>query len=136
MRLRINRISAMYFACVVAFGFAIFAPVTVVADETPVALTARVSEGADAGADAAPYFRIFNPVTQGKKFDPQGEYIRRFIPELAKLPDKYLFAPWETPPAILQQCGVRLGENYPEPVVDLKHSRERALEAFQSLKNQ
>jgi deoxyribodipyrimidine photo-lyase len=91
---------------------------------------------AGCGADAAPYFRIFNPVTQGQKFDSQGEYTRRFVPELSKLPDKYLFAPWEAPEPVLRQCGVRLGVDYPEPVVDLKQSRARALEAFQSLKNQ
>ena len=90
---------------------------------------------AGCGADAAPYFRIFNPVTQGKKFDPGGEYTRRFVPELKALPDRYLFSPWEAPDAVLDQAGLRLGENYPEPMVDLKQSRERALQAFQSLKH-
>jgi deoxyribodipyrimidine photo-lyase len=90
---------------------------------------------AGCGADAAPYFRIFNPVTQGKKFDPDGAYTRRFVPELQALPDRHLFAPWEAPSAVLAEAGVRLGETYPEPVVDLKQSRERALQAFQSLKS-
>lgn len=89
---------------------------------------------AGCGADAAPYFRIFNPVAQAKRFDPQGAYIRRHLPELAALPDKALFSPWEAPPAVLAQAGVRLGDNYPAPLVDLKSSREAALAAFQTLR--
>lgn len=89
---------------------------------------------AGCGADAAPYFRIFNPVTQGKKFDPDGAYVRRFVPELADLPDKWLFDPWEAPADVLREAGVVLGETYPEPFIDLKASRERALEAFQSIR--
>lgn len=85
---------------------------------------------AGCGADAAPYFRIFNPVTQGQKFDPDGTYIRRFVPEIKTLPDKYLHCPWEAPPEILTGTGIILGQNYPKPIVDLKRSRERALEAF------
>ena len=88
---------------------------------------------AGCGADAAPYFRIFNPVTQGEKFDPDGNYVRRFIPEIAKLPNKFLFNPWQAPKEILQQAKVSLGKNYPNPIVDLKLSRERALSAFKSL---
>jgi len=88
---------------------------------------------AGCGADAAPYFRIFNPVTQGKKFDPDGLYVRRFVPELAAMPDKYLHNPWESSADVLDDAGVRLGHDYPEPVVDLKSSRERALAAFKSL---
>ncbi len=89
---------------------------------------------AGCGADAAPYFRIFNPVTQGEKFDPDGEYTRRWVPELAELPKKYLYQPWEAPPMMLQAAGVKLGENYPQPIVDLKASRERALAAFKSMR--
>jgi len=89
---------------------------------------------AGCGADAAPYFRIFNCVTQGQKFDPEGNYVRRYIPEIADLPDKYLFNPWEAPSDILQNAGVTLGRTYPHPIVDLKKSREKALAAFQSLK--
>ena len=85
---------------------------------------------AGCGADAAPYFRIFNPVTQGKKFDPDGAYVRRFVPELADLPDKYIQNPFDAPPAVLESAGVRLGDNYPEPVVDLKQSRQAALDAY------
>lgn len=88
---------------------------------------------AGCGADAAPYFRVFNPVTQSKRFDPQGAYIRRYVPELAKLPDKYLHDPAAAPTEILSAAGVTLGTHYPYPIVDLQHSRERALAAFKSL---
>jgi deoxyribodipyrimidine photo-lyase len=88
---------------------------------------------AGSGTDATPYFRIFNPITQGEKFDPEGTYIREFIPELALLPNKYLFKPWEAPIAILKTAGIVLGETYPKPIVDLKASRQRALEAFSML---
>ena len=90
---------------------------------------------AGCGADAAPYFRVFNPVTQGEKFDENGEYTRHYVPELKNMPNKYLFRPWEAPNAILDVAGIRLGENYPMPIVDLKASRLRALEAYASLKN-
>ena len=88
---------------------------------------------AGCGTDAAPYFRIFNPVTQGQKFDPNGDYIRQFIPEIAKLPDKYIFSPWEAPKDILMQAEINLGKSYPLPIVDIKISRELALQAFQAL---
>ena len=89
---------------------------------------------AGCGADAAPYFRIFNPVTQGQKFDPSGTYVRKHIPEIKELPNKYLHQPWEAPASILETAGVTLGKHYPYPVVNLKNSREAALQAFQSLK--
>lgn len=89
---------------------------------------------AGCGADAAPYFRIFNPVTQGEKFDGEGAYVRRYVPELAQMPDKFLFQPWAAPRLVLQEAGVDLGTNYPQPLVDLKASREAALAAFASLK--
>ncbi len=88
---------------------------------------------AGCGADAAPFFRIFNPVTQGQKFDPDGIYTRRYVPELTNLPDKYLFNPWEAPKDVLQDVGVLLGENYPTRIVELKCSRERALNAYKFL---
>jgi len=88
---------------------------------------------AGCGADAAPYFRIFNPVTQGQKFDPAGAYVRRFVPEIAALPDRYLHCPWEAPADVRGRAGVELGRHYPEPIVELKASRERALAAFRSL---
>ena len=85
---------------------------------------------AGSGADAAPYFRIFNPVTQGLKFDPEGEYTKKYVPELKLLPNKFLFNPWEAPKEILEKAEIELGKDYPEPIVDLKYSRELALEAF------
>ena len=87
------------------------------------------------GADAAPYFRIFNPVTQSQKFDLEGIYIRKYIPELKSLPNKYLFSPWAAPAEILSTFGVVLGQDYPFPIVDLKESREIALQGFKSLGN-
>jgi deoxyribodipyrimidine photo-lyase len=88
---------------------------------------------AGCGADAAPYFRIFNPVAQGQKFDTSGEYTKEFVPELKNLPDKYLFNPWEAPEDVLKKAGVVLGQNYPTPIIDLKLSRKRALETFAGL---
>lgn len=86
------------------------------------------------GADASPYFRIFNPIAQGEKFDKTGEYTRHWVPELAELPDKYLHKPWEAPTLTLEAAGVKLGETYPEPIVDHKEAREQALEAYSTLK--
>lgn len=85
---------------------------------------------AGCGADAAPYFRIFNPVRQGQRFDPDGAYVKRWIPELKNVPRRYLHEPWRAPASKLRQAGVTLGENYPQPMVDLKASREKALEVF------
>ena len=90
---------------------------------------------AGCGADAAPYFRIFNPITQGEKFDADGRYTRRYVPELADLPDKYLFQPWSAPAEVLQRANVILGKNYPQPIVDLKSSRQRALDAYQQTRH-
>lgn len=89
---------------------------------------------AGCGADAAPYFRIFNPMLQGAKFDPDGVYVRRYVPELAGLPDEYIHTPWEAPAEILKKAGVTLGVTYPKPIVDHGEARTRALAAFQSLK--
>jgi deoxyribodipyrimidine photo-lyase len=90
---------------------------------------------AGCGADAAPFFRIFNPITQSEKFDKQGDYIRRFVPELANMPAKYIHAPWLAPAEILAAAGVEIGTDYPAPIVDIKESRERALAAFKLTKN-
>ncbi len=90
---------------------------------------------AGSGADAAPYFRIFNPITQGEKFDTEGEYICKYVPEVKDLPQKYRNRPWEAPKDVLEKAGVKLGETYPKPLVEHMEARDRALEAFQSLKN-
>ena len=89
---------------------------------------------AGCGTDASPYFRIFNPITQGEKFDPKGEYTRHFVPELKDLPDKYLYRPWEAPEAVLKAAKVSLGTNYPNPIIDVKTSRLKALDAYQMTK--
>ncbi|WP_425405779.1 cryptochrome/photolyase family protein [Hwanghaeella sp.] len=89
---------------------------------------------AGCGADAAPYFRIFNPVAQGEKFDPKGDYIRRWVPELGALPDKYLNKPWEASDKVLAEAGVALGKTYPKPIVDHADARKRALAAFEETK--
>ena len=86
------------------------------------------------GADAAPYFRVFNPITQGTKFDPEGRYTRRYVPELAGLDNRDLYAPWDADPLILESQGVRLGRTYPRPLVVHAEARARALDAFQQLK--
>ncbi|MGI9425166.1 MAG: cryptochrome/photolyase family protein [Hyphomicrobiaceae bacterium] len=88
---------------------------------------------AGCGADAAPYFRIFNPILQGEKFDPDGTYVRRWIPELADLPTKYIFAPWSAPEPVLQAGGVKLGVTYPKPIVDHKTARSKALAAYEEM---
>ena len=90
---------------------------------------------AGCGADAAPYFRIFNPITQASKFDPNGEFIRQFVPELAGLADAHLFSPWEAPRQALDAANVVLGQTYPHPIVDVKSSRLDALAAFAALKD-
>lgn len=89
---------------------------------------------AGCGADAAPYFRIFNPVLQGEKFDPNGAYVRRWVPELAKLPDRWIHQPWAAPPEVLRAAGVSLGDTYPRPVIDLAVTRARALAAYEAVK--
>lgn len=89
---------------------------------------------AGCGADAAPYFRIFNPVTQGEKFDPEGDYVREFVPEIAKLPKKFIHKPWKAPEALLQECGISLGKSYPKSIVDHAQARRRALEGYDMIK--
>jgi len=91
---------------------------------------------AGCGADAAPYFRIFAPVTQGKRFDAGGDYVRRWVPELSGLPSKWIHAPWEAPREILDAAGVTLGQNYPAPIVDHARARVDALEAFRLLRSE
>jgi len=89
---------------------------------------------AGSGADAAPYFRVFNPVLQGEKFDAEGGYVRRWVPELAKLPAKYIHRPWEAPAEVLAQAGVTLGRDYPRPVIGHAEGRARALAAHAALR--
>lgn len=89
---------------------------------------------AGCGTDASPYFRIFNPTTQGEKFDPQGTYTKHYLPELQDLPPKFLYRPWEASPEILKKANITLGKTYPSPIVDIKASRERALYAYQQTK--
>jgi len=89
---------------------------------------------AGCGADAAPYFRIFNPILQGGKFDPDGTYVRTWVPELKYMPASYIHQPWEAPSAVLQKAGVKLGEDYPMPVIAHAAGRERALAALSANK--
>ncbi len=89
---------------------------------------------AGCGADAAPFFRIFNPVLQGQKFDADGDYVRHWVPELAGLPDRHLHAPWQAPAEILAGADVRLGDSYPRPVVEHAEARRHALAAFAAIK--
>lgn len=85
------------------------------------------------GADAAPYFRIFNPITQGVKFDPNGDYVRKWVPELSSLSNDWIHSPWEAPSDVLRGAGISLGIHYPHPIVDHKQARDEALEALKSI---
>jgi len=95
---------------------------------------AEAAEAAGCGADAAPYFRIFNPVLQGVKFDPDGAYVRRWLPELANLPNRWIHQPWNMPPPERQRIGLHLGQTYPKPIVNHATARQEALSAFHLLK--
>ncbi len=90
---------------------------------------------AGCGADAAPFFRIFNPTTQALKFDPGGDYVRRWVPEIAGLPNEWLHRPWEAPPRVLEAAGVTLGSSYPQRCVDHETARRGALAALATLKH-
>ncbi len=90
---------------------------------------------AGCGADAAPYFRIFNPVTQSQKFDGDGKYLRKWVPELAALPDKWIHEPWNAPREVCEAAGFTIGADYPAPVVDMKESRADALAALKAIKD-
>lgn len=91
---------------------------------------------AGCGADAAPYFRVFNPVRQGERFDPDGSYVRRWVPELKTMPAEWIHQPWAAPRVVLEAAGVEPGADYPSPIVDLRESRERVLEKWEWVKRQ
>jgi deoxyribodipyrimidine photo-lyase len=91
---------------------------------------------AGTGTDAAPYFRIFNPLLQGKKYDPQGDYVRRWMPELARVPDKFLHQPWKMPLGVQREAGCIIGQDYPAPIVDHAWARGRALAAYKQAREE
>ncbi|MDX1430289.1 MAG: FAD-binding domain-containing protein, partial [Rhodothermales bacterium] len=88
---------------------------------------------AGSGADAQPFFRIFNPVSQGQRFDPEGDYVRKWVPEIRNLPNEYVHRPWEAPADVLDQAGLELGSDYPLPIVDHSDARKSAMSAYESL---
>ncbi len=102
-------------------------------DADPASNAASWQWVAGSGADAAPYFRIFNPVLQGERFDPKGDYVRHFVPELARLPEEFIHKPWTAPEWVLREAGVSPGVDYPAPLIDHKTGRDRALAAFSSI---
>ena len=105
-------------------------------DADPASNAASWQWVAGSGADAAPFFRIFNPVSQGEKFDPEGQYVRRFVPELKDMPAKFIHKPSEAPFAVLKEAGVSLGKTYPLPIVDHGKARDAAMAAFQGLRGE
>ncbi|MCY0095238.1 cryptochrome/photolyase family protein [Hoeflea ulvae] len=104
-------------------------------DADPASNAASWQWVAGSGADASPYYRIFNPILQGDKFDGDGSYVREFVPELAGLPDKFIHKPWTAPEDVLLSAGIRLGETYPRPIVDHQAARQRALASYKSIKD-
>jgi deoxyribodipyrimidine photo-lyase len=90
---------------------------------------------AGSGADASPFFRIFNPVLQGEKFDPDGDYVRTYVPELRELGAKYIHRPFEAPKSMLDEAGITLGQTYPKPIVDHASARNRALAAYKAIRD-
>jgi len=101
-------------------------------DADPASNAASWQWVAGSGADASPYFRIFNPFTQGEKFDPNGDYVRKFVPELKHMPSKFIHRPWEAPKLVLLDAGVKLGDTYPKPIIEHKFARERALTTYKA----
>jgi deoxyribodipyrimidine photo-lyase len=103
-------------------------------DGDPAANNGGWQWSAGTGTDAAPYFRIFNPVLQSKKHDPQGDHIRRWLPELAHVPDSYIHEPWKMPPEVQKLANCRIGKDYPAPIIDHSVARLRALDAYANRK--
>jgi deoxyribodipyrimidine photo-lyase len=101
-------------------------------DGDPAANNGGWQWSAGTGTDAAPYFRIFNPITQGLKFDPDGDYIARWVPELRHLPIPFRHEPWKLDPADAERFGFRLGTDYPQRIVDHAFARQRTLEAYKA----
>jgi deoxyribodipyrimidine photo-lyase len=101
-------------------------------DGDPAANNGGWQWSAGVGTDAAPYFRIFNPTRQAEKFDPQGAYVRRWIPELRRVPDESIHEPWTMPLAAQQEAGCRMSQDYPMPIVDHKQQREAVLAAYRA----
>ncbi|MBW3098102.1 cryptochrome/photolyase family protein [Pseudohoeflea coraliihabitans] len=104
-------------------------------DADPASNVANWQWVAGTGADAAPYFRIFNPILQGEKFDPDGAYVRHFVPEIAALPDRYIHKPWDAPEQTHETAGITLGVTYPKPLIEHRAARQRALAAYQQIKD-
>ncbi|MDI7865070.1 DNA photolyase family protein [Rhizobiaceae bacterium n13] len=105
-------------------------------DADPASNAANWQWVAGSGADASPFFRIFNPVLQSEKFDPEGRYIRRFVPELSRLDNRYIHRPFAAPTAALEHAGIALGKDYPCPIVDHGVARARALTAYKSIQGE
>jgi deoxyribodipyrimidine photo-lyase len=103
-------------------------------DGDPAANNGGWQWAAGTGTDAAPYFRIFNPVSQGEKFDPDGVYVRRYVPELRNVPANYIHAPWMMPRSEQTRARCVIGQDYPAPIVDHKLARERVLAAYKAVK--
>jgi deoxyribodipyrimidine photo-lyase len=101
-------------------------------DGDPAANNGGWQSSAGTGTDAAPYFRVFNPVTQGKEHDPEGRFVRRWVPEVARLPERHLHAPWTASQEVQRKAGCRIGSDYPEPIVDHKMARARALDHYRA----
>ena len=90
---------------------------------------------AECGASGAPYYRIFNPILQGTKFDANGNYIRQYVPEIAQLPNEYIHQPWLAPSTLLTNLGIKLGRTYPEPIIEHNFAREKALRVYKQFRN-
>lgn len=104
-------------------------------DADPASNAANWQWVAGCGADASPFFRIFNPILQGEKFDPDGDYVKTYVPELQKLERKYIHRPFDAPAATLQKAGITLGTTYPKPIIDHGFARDRALSAYKALRS-